>query len=254
MEILFDRRWRRFVIGAILVVCLTALVVIVWRVYGPTSMWPVAVYIQNPKGRGVAFTVPSAYLEYFPRGGVATSMWVLVTYPSMSPYRLLSRDQNEHLDAGRYVMNIQVSATAALHTVHAIFDDDVNARTLVAGDSLAGFQVYRDRQSGKISEFLVPEAGGWRSGNLERVIDCGPYLDHTLTKRFFGICWAYVQPSDGFYVRYGIARDYLPRWQAVEQKVLGLLQQLDMRCYLGELQNGEEPMKTYPCELRRLIQ
>lgn len=253
MEFLFDRRWRRFVIGALAVICLSASAVIFWRVSGPTSMRPVTVHIQNLKGSGVAFTVPSAYLEYFPREK-ATSMWMLAVYPDMSPYRLLSRDQREYPDAGQYAMDIQVNATNTLQTVHALFDGNVNAETLAANGEMTGFQVYRNKQYGEIYEFLVPVESGEYPRNLERVIDCGPYLNDELTKHFRGICWAYVQPSDGFYIRYGVARDHLPRWQDVERKVLGLLQKFDMRCYRGELQDDEEPAETFPCELRSHIQ
>lgn len=254
MGLLFDRRWRRYSLGMIAVVCLAAFAVIFWCAYGSSSMRPVTVFVQNLKGQGVMFTVPAAYFKNAQNGRVATSMWIEAAYPDMGPYRLLTREQREKLKPGEYWMSIQVHATNTSQIVQAIFARKVNVETLAFGNSVPGFEVYRDRYAGKINEYLVPETSAGGSGSLERVMDCGPYLDDTLTTRFSGICWAYVQPSDGFYLRYGIARDHLPRWQEVERKALDLLRQFDMRCYHDDLQEGEEPVETQPCELYSLSQ
>jgi hypothetical protein len=249
---LLARTWKGRLF--VLIVCLAGAIYYWWQVYGPSSMRPVDVYVQARQGHGVAFTVPAAYLKSPRRGGVTTATWILAVYPDMSPYYLLPREEREFLKQGQYIIGIRVQPTATDQTVQAIFADDVNVETFVSGAKVLGFDVYRNKRSGKVDEFLVPEVGGGSPGNLVRVIDCGPYLDEALTKRFFGICTAHVQPADGFYLYYDVARDYLPHWQEVERKTVELLKQFNMRCYRADLKEGEAPDETYPCELRPILQ
>jgi hypothetical protein len=215
-------------------------------------MEPVEIYLRNAQGAGTRLRIPAAFMQWSDdrRGGLNDGTVVMVVvYPGMAPVAksggVGGAEFSIHPLKFDSLVHIRGVAPGSLQR---IFADSVNLRNRVVDAGIPGFQVYRVDRAGQLREYLVPDARSDGTGGFAAVLDCGPFIDRDVSKRLWGICDAYVQPTDRILIKYGVPRRGLDQLHDVEAKVESLMRGLIVDCFDGaKLPQGDEPREFHEC-------
>lgn len=233
---------------------------LVWYIWSPspvarefvTDMVPVEIYLQNTQGAGTRLRVPAAYMQWSAhrKGGLIDhTIALVVVYPEMVPVAKSGGDQGAEFSIHPLQFDSLVHIEAvAPQSIERIFADSVRESNRVPKADVPGFQVYRLHRAGQLKEYLTPLSRGDGTEPFAAVLDCGPYLDGDLTKKLWGICDAYVQPTDRLLIKYGVPRRAVDQLHEVGTKMEALIRGLIVDCFEGaKLADGDRPQHFHDC-------
>ena len=219
---------------------------------------PVELYLQNGYGVGTSFRIPAAYMQWREDrngGNVGGMIALIVVYPDMTPYALLSRDERRKFEEGnisedelRFDPLIRL-ASAVPESLELKFSDVLLEENIVADLAGGGLVQYRATRLGVTKDYLTPTPPAQQKQSpyiTGPVFECVPIQPGTERHTR---CIVNAQFSDRLLLSYSIPRRSIDQWQEVDDRIRSLVKSYIAGCFEGPVLKGDDEIEQlHACE------
>lgn len=217
-----------------------------------TDMEPVELYSQNGRGAGTRLRIPAAYMQWRDnrKGGLHRLIALIAVYPEMTPYALLSREEQRKFVTWEIarrplrfdpLIHVRAVLPESLGRLH--FSEFLQPANRVTSDE-AAFIAYRASWAGVTRDYFVP-AEQEKSGP---VLQCLPLPAGSTAESSHTNCTAYAQFNERMLITYTVPRRDIDQWRAIDERVRALIRTFVVDCFDGPvLPEGDVPTDFHAC-------